>query len=262
MSNKPKNDSNGSIPLKETMVIPQLPSRSELKKLIKDSGIPISLIAEKIGIVRQNLDWHLRGEKRVKADIYFRIKKAIDEINSVLDHPQSVSSAGAASYIPGNAVSDKSAPLSEHNSTYPSDYMKFKYIYVDKFPILEKFTFINGELDMSENNLIGFSFFCYPNKEKCFAIEATGDQMTDSLSAKSIVPGDILLIDLAEKVISGDIVVAALPEGRYVIRQIILNKDLTILKCFNPKYPDIEIPSSELIHVGKVCKKHGKEIDM
>lgn len=212
------------------------PSRTEVKKIIKDSGISVTRIAEHMGVNRQALDYNLLGDKRINPEVYVAITKAINEIS--FDASQTMKRKIG---VFDKAEMDK----------------RLEYIKEHVFPILKQLKLINGELDMSDN-ISGFTFFPY-NVESCFCVINKGDQMSDDSSSQSILDEDCLLIDMKQKIISGDIVLVKLATDRELVRQVIINQDKSYtLHCLNSKYPDLNLSQSDILYMGKVCAKHSK----
>lgn len=124
------------------------------------------------------------------------------------------------------------------------------------FPIVAKC--YAGEPDMifQETNIQDYTFFEYAKTEKCFALRVVGDSMTGG-NGKSIDNGDIVLIDMDAQILSGDIVLAILNNGRELIKQYQNGKDdIVKLISFNPQYPPIELKEGDVASMYRVMERN------
>lgn len=242
-----------SNPQPENIASLNIPSRNEVKNLIKARGIPVIRLAKHMGVPRHYLDYNLEGDQRMKPEVYMKIRKAIDEINRI-DKNLFFSEAAEPQAPPKDpAASGASVPELPALEEYG----------IKIFPVLKKFSLVNGHPDISPENVSGLAFFKYPYFLNCFCCENYGDFMTDRSSVQSLNDGDYLLADLTQKILSGDVVIARITGDRDIVRQIIFGPENKItLKCFNPRYPDIVLDKNEIQYMAKVCYKHSKEIPL
>jgi hypothetical protein len=231
----------------------KVPSRNEVKNMLKSCGISVIRLAKQLGVPLHYLDYNLAGNQRMKPEVYLKVKNALDEIN--------LSDKKVFFSDPDDSSSAKDDAPSAEKPLVP-ELPGLEEYGIKIFPVLKKFILVNDKLDLSPENISGLAFFKYPYTLKCFCYENYGDYMTDKSSAQSLNDGDYLLVDVQKKIFSGDVVIARIGEGgRDVIRQVIFSPDDKVtLKCFNPKYPDIVLQRNEILHMAKVCYKHSKEV--
>lgn len=221
-----------------TQSLTQLPPfRTEVLQMIRDSGIPVLRIAKKLGVSRSRLDYHLKGNKRINPEVLGEIRKAINELNT-----ETLKYNNQKKLVPV--------------FSYPDN---VKIAEARVFPILKKIQFINGVLIMSQESITGYALFPFGGNE-AFVIEYLSDDMKDSSSSRSIEVGDIMLVDKAIKVITGDVVLVGLYGERSIVRMIRFGSDgeKVTLKAFNPEYPEMELSMENIDYIWKIVEKHGK----
>ncbi|MGE5680534.1 MAG: S24 family peptidase [Bacillota bacterium] len=202
-----------------------VPLRKEVKALIKSRGVSVASLAEKMGIKRQALDFHINGDGRINPKMYIRIKQVLKQIEK------------------------------EWRDKEPEDAACLKPVQAEAkvYPVLKSFEMINGWLDLQTAYISGYICFDYDKIEGCFAFINTGDQM-QSESGISINNEDILFVDTTKKVITNDIALLKLQNDRLIVRQYIENHDGSItLKCLNNRYADAVIKAEDIKHTGRVC---------
>lgn len=92
----------------------------------------------------------------------------------------------------------------------------------------------------------------WTKQDHCYLLRVMGDSMTAS-NGKSIKENDIVLVDIDEMIIPGDIVAVSLQNGREMIKQYWSGEeDSIILRSYNSKYPDIKVTEAEIIVNHKV----------
>lgn len=224
------------------------PTRSEVKKMIKRTGIPVASIAHKLGMRRQTLDYQLKGDEHISIELFNRIQAAIEKMRSAYGHGTENLNA-----------EDTGRNLLQNNS----DSGNFKD-YGDQvefgrggmYPILKKFIFKNGELDMSKENVAGYAFYPQAGKEDFFSVINHGDHMK-AKEGKSIDDQYFAFVDLKEKIVSGDFVLVHLKGNRDLLRQVIFAPDGHVtLRSINDKYPDIILKEEEIEYIGRIVASH------
>lgn len=202
-----------------------IPLKGEVKQMIKNKGITIVDLAMQMGMKRQALDFHINGDGKINPKMYIRIKSALREVEKKI------------------GIAD------EEDSLYSKKVLPEGNFY----PILKNFLKKDKELDYSSDNMTGYAFFNYPQKDGCFCFINYGDQMS-SESGVTINDEDRLLIDMNKKVMSNDIVLVHLQNGRELVRQLIEEgNDRVVLRCMNNKYSDIVIRKNDIKDIGRVC---------
>lgn len=222
------------------------PFREEIKRMIQESGIPVLRIAKKMGISRSRLDYHLKGNRRISPEVLNEIKKAVNELKGDLEI--SKPEVNTENKIPLYSI---------------PEYKTIGDLTI--FPVLKSFKFIDGAVDLTENNIYGYTIFPYDFENDCFCVtNNSADDMNDTSSPRSIEEGDILLVDPKVKVISGDVVIAKVFGDRDLIRMISFRQedDKVELIPFNSKYPALVINKADIDHIFKIVVKQGKPVKM
>lgn len=124
-------------------------------------------------------------------------------------------------------------------------------IELDMYPLVEKVTAGNYQIITSQENII--EYYPLPIKRKnSFLVEVEGDSMISSDPAKSIVPGDLLLVDTIEIPMPGDIVVVLLNNDRQMVKQLFQKNGAVEFRSFNPDYPPIYVEQEEIVCIYRV----------
>lgn len=122
---------------------------------------------------------------------------------------------------------------------------------LDMYPLVEKVTAGNYQLITTQENII--EYFPLPVKRKySFLVEVEGDSMISSDPTKSIVPGDLLLIDTIEIAMPGDIVVVLLNNDRQMVKQLFHKNGTFEFRSLNPNYPPIYATEEEVVCIYRV----------
>lgn len=201
--------------------------KKDVKEYLRNKGYTVKALADKLDMTRQGLDYHLRMGGEVPEFI-------MDKIHEL------VAGTNIQQYYKENARLVKG------------------YF----FPLLDFNKLEGGTLSNLSSDGRNTHFFRYHKYENCFVIEASGDSM-ESTDSRTICDGDMLLIDMDLEVINGDIVLVMLKNGRKLIRMLAgTKKSEIILKASNSEYPDIMVRQSDIDHIFKICKLHGKDREL
>jgi len=103
-----------------------------------------------------------------------------------------------------------------------------------------------------EENYTGEEVFFAIERERAFSVKVIGDSMQCN-NAKTINPGDYVLVDMDAAIFNGDVIVVNLRSGRQMIKQFIQGEnDEIILRSFNPDHPDIVVKQYDVITMFRI----------
>lgn len=85
--------------------------------------------------------------------------------------------------------------------------------------------YVEAELDLND--------YCIQRRSSTYFVRAIGDSMTDI----GLHSGDLMIVDKAEQVRHGDIVIAEI-EGEFTVKRLLLNPKPG-LQAMNPAYPTL-----------------------
>lgn len=85
--------------------------------------------------------------------------------------------------------------------------------------------YVEAELDLNE--------YCIQRRNSTYFVRALGDSMTDI----GLCSGDLMIVDKAEKVQHGDIVIAEV-DGEFTVKRLLLTPH-PALQAMNPAYPTL-----------------------
>jgi DNA polymerase V len=94
--------------------------------------------------------------------------------------------------------------------------------------------YVEAELDLNE--------YCIQRRSSTYFVRALGDSMTDI----GLCSGDLMIVDKAEKVQHGDIVIAEV-EGEFTVKRLLL-APRPALQAMNPAYPTL-YPDPESLQI-------------
>lgn len=112
---------------------------------------------------------------------------------------------------------------------------------------------------LEESNIMYMAPVPDKPSDTAIMLEVQGDSMMRE-RGRSINPGDLVYIDTKEtSVFDGDLVVVTTLDGRQLIKQYRNHdKDTIELRSFNPDYPPIYIPKSDIVSFFRVLQVHPK----
>lgn len=124
------------------------------------------------------------------------------------------------------------------------------------FPIIAKCFAGEPEMIFQDTNIEDQSYFTYSKVDRCFALRVVGDSMSGG-NHKSIDDGDIVLVDMDADIMSGDVVLALLQNGRELIKQYQNDEaDKIRLVSFNLQYPPIILKETDIIAMYRVMERN------
>lgn len=189
--------------------------KEEVLKFLHRKNYTKMFLARELGMTRQGLEYHLRGDGNVKQFIADKIRDLTGYDSGWEDEEDAISAKGHF------------------------------------FPLLDMQKIEESNIQFLITHTAHNQFFQYSKKELCFCITALGDSMQGQ-SARSIAEGDILFIDMEQKMMNGDIVFVMLKNGRKFVRIYMANDGEFTFKPLNPAYPEINVQREDVEFVYRV----------
>lgn len=126
-------------------------------------------------------------------------------------------------------------------------------------PVVSTVTAGDSGAILEESNIMYMAPVPEKPSDTAIMLEVQGDSMMRE-RGRSINPGDLVYIDTKEtSVFDGDLVVVTTLDGRQLIKQYRNHdKDTIELRSFNPDYPPIYIPKSDIVSFFRVLQVHPK----
>lgn len=199
--------------------------QDEVKKLIDESGLSQSWVAQRLGYTAQNLSYHLNQSAELDRDLYDKILNLLDRI---------MRSTEAESTEPGNLPNIK--VLDDNIKLYP-------------YPLLAAVSAGPGVFDASipqEQYYMDYK----PNGHRLYAVKVNGDSMDSTIADQSIV-----LVDMDVEVTNNCIVVVKLVNGKqYIKRYKDINPEFISLHSDNRAYETFVVAKKDIECIHKVVR--------
>lgn len=199
--------------------------KEEVLKFLHRKNYTKMFLARELGMTRQGLEYHLKGDGNVKQFIADKIRE-ITGFDSGWEDEEEAQGAKGHFY-----------PL-----------LDVQKIEASCIPYLLTHTAHN-------------QFFQHNKKEFCFCIIASGDSM-QAQSNRSISEGDILFIDMEHQLMNGDIVFVMFKNGRKFVRVYMTDDDSFTFKPLNPSYPEIKVKQEEVEFVYRVLYARSRDREL
>ncbi|HEX2867369.1 MAG TPA: S24 family peptidase [Ignavibacteriales bacterium] len=199
--------------------------KEEVLKFLHRKNYTKMFLARELGMTRQGLEYHLKGDGNVKQFI-------ADKIREITGYD--------------SGWEDEEEALGAKGHFYPL--LDVQKIEASSIPHLITHTAHN-------------QFFQYSKKEFCFCVIASGDSM-QAQSNRSILEGDILFIDMEHQLMNGDIVFVMFKNGRKFVRVYMTNDDSFTFKPLNPSYPEIMVKKEDVEFVYRVLYARSRDREL
>lgn len=212
---------------------------SRLKNAIKAKNWSAKEFAELLGITEGAVNHWLRGIRSPEGLTLINVCRLLDI---------------TADWLLTGKESDFAPPLTSPENLAGEYHKIHKAYYV---PVVSTVTAGDTGAILEESNIM----YMVPVAEKptptSIMVEVSGDSMTRD-RGRSINPGDLVYIDTKETIVfDGDLVVVTTLDGRQLVKQYLnRDKDTIELRSFNPEYPPIYLPKSEIVNFFRVLQVH------
>lgn len=143
-------------------------------------------------------------------------------------------------------------PLTDIKDLKGEDHKILQAYYV---PVVSTVTAGDTGAILEESNIMYMMPVADKPTSTSMMVEVAGDSMTRE-RGRSINPGDLVHIDTKETIVfDGDLVVVTTLDGRQLIKQYLNRDEKTVeLRSYNPEYPPIYLPKSEIVNFFRVLK--------
>lgn len=199
--------------------------KEEVLKFLHRKNFTKMFLARELGMTRQGLEYHLRGDGNVKQFIADKIRELTGYDSGWEDEEEAISAKGHF------------------------------------FPLLDMQKIEASNILYLITHTAHNQFFHNTKKEQCFCITASGDSMQGQ-STRSIAEGDILFIDMDQQMMNGDVVFVMLKNGRKFVRLYMTNNGDFTFKPLNPAYPEINVKKEEVEFIYRVLLARSKDREL
>ncbi|MCU7495904.1 MAG: S24 family peptidase [Ignavibacteria bacterium] len=199
--------------------------KEEVLKFLHRKNYTKMFLARELGMTRQGLEYHLRGEGNVKQFIADKIREITGYDSGWEDEEDAVNAKGHF------------------------------------YPLLELPKMDAGNITFLLTHTAHNQFFHYTKKEFCFCITASGDSMQGQC-ARSITDGDILFIDMEYQLMSGDIAFVMLKNGRKFVRVFMANDGEFTFNPLNPAYPEISVKKEDVEFIYRILFARSRDREL
>lgn len=199
--------------------------QDEVKRIIEESGLSQSWVAQKLGYTAQNLSYHLNQSAELDRDLYEKILNLLERIGKITE---------AESIEPGNIPNIKI--LDDNIKLY-------------SYPLIATVSAGPGVFDASipqEQYYMDYK----PNGHRLYAVMVNGDSMDST-----IADGSIVLVDMDIEVTNNCIVVVKLNNGKqYIKRFKDINSEFISLHSDNRAYETFIVAKKDIECIHKVVR--------
>ncbi|MGE5430067.1 MAG: S24 family peptidase [Syntrophomonadaceae bacterium] len=199
--------------------------KEEVLKFLHRKNFTKMFLAHELGMTRQGLEYHLKGDGNVKQFIADKIRELTGYDSDWEDEEEAMRAKGHF------------------------------------YPLLDTVKMEASNIQYLITHTAHNQFFQHGRKEQCFCIVASGDSMQGQ-SARSIADGDVLFVDMEQQLMNGDTAFVMLKNGRKFVRIYMANDGEFTFKPLNPGYPDITIKKEEVEFVYRILLARSKDREL